>query len=424
MRIQLAYGRDGLWLDLPDDGAQVIEPAHPLPVADETEALRAALRRPAAGPPLRARIRPADTVAVVFSDITRPTPNDRLLPPLLEEIEAAGVPSGRITLVNALATHRPQTDEELARMLGPDVVRRYRVVQHDAHDDRALRPVIPNRAGRMVRVNRAYLEASVRILTGFIEPHLFAGFSGGPKAVLPGVADAESVLDNHGPAMLADPRATWAVTESNPVWEEMRSVAEATDPAFCLNVTLDRSRRITGVFAGDLRAAHAAGVEFVRRTALRPVAAPFDIVVTTNSGYPLDLNLYQSVKGMSAAARIVRAGGDIVLAAECSEGLPDHGRYGQLLAEAASPAALLERILSPGFRCADSWQAQIQAQIQEKATVHVFAGGLSDAALRRAHVTPCRSVEETVARLRRQNPSATIAVLPEGPQTVPFVTGE
>jgi nickel-dependent lactate racemase len=261
----------------------------------------------------------------------------------------------------------------------------------------------------------------VRILTGSIEPHFFAGFSGGPKAVLPGISDIEAIMDNHSGAMLAHPKATWAVTEGNPIWEEMLAVARHTAPTFILNVTLNRDRQITGVFAGSLVAAHRAGAAFVRETAMQPVPGPFDIVITSNSGYPLDLNLYQAVKGMSAAARIVRPGGDIIVAAECWDGVPSHGEYRRLLWEASSPEELLDTIMAPGFRCHDQWEAQAQAQIQLKANVHVYADGLSDEELRQALVIPCRSIEETMARIRRQNAGATVAVLPEGPQTVPYV---
>ena len=421
MRVKLAYGRTGLWVDLPDD-AVVIEPRFVPGLPDEQEVLREALRSPIGTAPLRELVRPDDTVAVVFSDLTRPMPNDRALPPLLEELAQAGVPDERIVLINGLGTHRPQTEEELTGMLGAEVVRRYRILQHDAWDGANLVEVARNHLGRPVRVHRAYVEASVRILTGFIEPHFFAGFSGGPKAVLPGIADIDAILDNHGADMIAHPQATWAVTYGNPIWEEMLEVAQATAPTFILNVTLNREREITGVFAGDLVEAHLVGVSFVRRTALQPVPAPFDIVVTSNSGYPLDLNLYQAVKGMSAAAQIVRPGGHIIIAAECWDGIPDHGEYGRLLREARSPEDLLERIMSPGFRCQDQWEAQVQAQIQRKATVHVYADGLSDDQLREALVVPCRSIEEAVARLRRENPSATVAVLPEGPQTVPYVS--
>jgi nickel-dependent lactate racemase len=422
MRLQLAYGREGLWIELPEDApVTVIEPQFVPGLPDEQTAITAALRAPTGTPSLRELVRPGDTVAVVFSDLTRPMPNDRVLPPLLGELALAGVPDERIVLVNALGTHRAQTQAELAGMLGSQVVDRYRVVQHDAWDDGSPVEVARNRAGRPVRVNRAYAEASVRILTGFIEPHFFAGLSGGPKAVLPGISDIEAIMDNHGASMIADPQATWTVTEGNPIWEEMLAVAQSTSPAFLLNVTLNRGWEITGVFAGDLVAAHRAGADFVRRTALQPVPARFDIVITSNSGYPLDLNLYQSVKGMSAAAQIVRPGGDIIIAAECWDGVPAHGEYRRLLWEASSPAELLDRVMAPGFRCHDQWEAQIQAQIQLKANVHVYTDGLSDEELRRALVIPCRSIEGTVARLRRANPGATIAVLPDGPQTVPYV---
>ena len=425
VRIQMAYGQQGLTIELPDDAPiAVVEPEFVPGLPDERAALVGALRAPIGTPPLRKLVGSQDSVAVVFSDLTRPMPNERVLPPLLEELAQAGVPDDRVVLINALGTHRPQTEEELSTMLGDALVDRYRIVQHDAWDEPNLVAVARNRLGRPVRVNRAYAEATVRILTGFIEPHFFAGFSGGPKAVLPGIADIEAILDNHGAQMIADPRATWAVLEGNPLWEEMLAVARATSPTFLCNVTLNQEREITGVFAGHLEMAHREGAAFVRRTAMRPLPEPVDVVITSNSGYPLDLNLYQAVKGMSAAAQIVRPGGDIIIAAECWDGIPDHGEYKRLLWEADSVAALRERIMAPGFRCPDQWQAQVQAGIQRQARVHVYADGLSDEELRRALVIPCHSIEETVADIRRRNPGATIAVLPDGPQTVPYLIGD
>ena len=432
MHLQLAYGRTGLRIELPDDASVIlIEPEFVPGLGDERTAILDALRAPIGAPPLQELVRPDDRVAVDFSDLTRPMPNDRVLPPLLEALSAAGMPDEQVVLINALGTHRPQTQDELRQMLGGDLVDRYRILQHDAWDEEQMVEVARNRAGRPVRVNRHYMDASVRILTGFIEPHFFAGFSGGPKAVLPGIADVESILDNHGPAMIAEPSATWTVTEArpeqgrggNPLWEEMLSVALCTEPIFLLNVTLNQDRQITGVFAGDLLEAHRAGAEAVRQTAMQPLPEPFDVVITSNSGYPLDLNLYQAVKGMAAAAQIVKQGGDIIVAAECWDGIPDHGEYKRLLWEADSPEDLLDRVMAPGFRCHDQWEAQTQAQIQQKARVHVCAGGLSDEELRRALVTPCHSIEDTVAKILLGNPAATIAVLPDGPQTVPYLRG-
>jgi lactate racemase len=422
MKLKLAYGRDGLWVDLPDDmPVTVVAPAPEPGLPDEPAAIKDALRAPIHAPPLHQLVEADDRLAIVFSDLTRPMPNDRVLPPILEELALVGVAEENITLINALGTHRPQTEAELAQMLGHDIVDRYRIVQHDAWDEGSLVPAGRNRSGREVRINRAYMEASFRILTGFIEPHIFAGFSGGPKAVLPGIADIESILDNHGPQMIAHPRATWAEREGNPIWEEIQSIACATKPDFVLNVTLNQDRQITGVFAGDLVEAHQAGAAFVARSALQPVPQAYDVVLTSNSGYPLDLNLYQAVKGMSAAARIVKPGGDIILVAECWDGIPDHGEYKRLLWEAASPQELLGRVMAPGFRCHDQWEAQLQAQVQIKARVHVYADGLSEDELRRAMVIPCASVEDTVAQIRARNPGATLAVLPDGPQTVPYV---
>ena len=420
-RLDLAYGRNGLSLELPRP-FDVIKPRFVPGLTDEREALRQALRSPLASPPLAELVRPGDRVVVVHTDITRATPNDRILPVLLEELESSGVARKDITLLNGLGTHRQQTEAELRLMLGDAIFESYRCLQHDCHDEGNLVSLGETSRGNRVRINRQFLEADVRILTGFIEPHFFAGFSGGPKAVLPSLAGAESVFTNHGLQMIAHPGATWGLTEGNPIWEEMREVALRTNPTFLLNVTLNTKRQITGVFAGEMLAAHARGCAFVKENAMAAVGKPYDVVITTNSGYPLDQNLYQSVKGLSAAARIVREGGAIVLAAACEDGLPSHGRYAAMLAEARSPRGILEMISQPGFVAQDQWQVQIQAQIQLKAEVYVYSDGLTDEQIECALFTPCRDIPSTLARLReRYGPHAHICVMPEGPQTIPFL---
>lgn len=423
MSFKLAYGRQGLNLNLPDPVDVIAAPVVPA-LSDEIGALRQALRQPIASAPLAAKVKPGDRVVIAHSDITRATPNDRILPVLLAELEQAGVRRADITLLNALGTHRPQTPAELREMLGAIVVENYRCLQHDAYDDVNLLALdAPTPFGHTVRINRHFLEAEVRILTGFIEPHFFAGFSGGPKGVLPALAGAESVLTNHSAAMIASPQATWGVTEGNPIWEEMRAVALAVQPTFLLNVTLNAQRAITGVFAGELLAAHAAGCEFVRANAMVPVAAPYDVVITTNSGYPLDQNLYQAVKGMSAANRIVRAGGTIIMAAACEDGLPDHGRYAELLATAGSPQGVLDLLARPGFSAQDQWQVQIQALIQQHANVLVYSDGLTDAQITAALFTPCRDIARAVADQRAQRgASMRVCAMPEGPQTIAYLT--
>jgi len=422
VQVHLAYGKRGLDVELPPQ-TQVIEPRPAPGLPDEPATIRRVLRAPSGAPPLRELVRSGDRVVVVHSDLTRPMPNERVLPVLLAEMDEAGVRREDITLLNALGTHRRQTPEELVGMLGPEIVDRYCCLQHDAWDDANLVALGHTSFGHPVRVNRTYVEADVKILTGFIEPHFFAGFSGGPKGVLPSIAGADSVLTNHGPKMIGHPQAMWGVTGGNPIWEEMLEVALETEPTFLLNVTLNRSREITGVFAGDLRQAHAAGCDFCRRSAFVPAPHLFDVVVTTNSGYPLDLNLYQAVKGMSAAAQIVRPGGAILIVAECWDGVPEHGEYANLLRRVGSPQELLALVTAPGFACQDQWQAQVQAMIQLRADVYVYSDGLSDAQIREALLMPCRSIEDTLSELLdRYGPCATICALPDGPQTVPYVT--
>ena len=434
MRVHLAYGDNGLDLEVPA-ATHVIAPS-PVPgLPDERAAVLSALRDPIGSPPLRKMVRAGQRVVIVHSDITRPMPNDRVLPVLLAELEDTGIDHSDITLLNALGTHRRQTPGELATMLGPEIVRRYRCLQHDAWDDANLVSLGETSFGHPVRINRTYLKADAKILTGFVEPHFFAGFSGGPKGVLPSIAGADSVLSNHGAEMIRHPRAIWGVTciednaaddteQGNPIWEEMMEVALITNPTFLLNVTLNRDRKITGVFAGDLRRAHRAGREFCRESAMVSIPQRYDIVITSNSGYPLDQNLYQTVKGMSAAARAVRPGGTIILAAECRDGLPDHGEYANLLRRAANPAGLLALIESSGFSSHDQWQVQIQAMIQMRADVRIYSDRLTDAQIRDAQLIPCPDIEMCISELlEKYGPAASICVIPEGPQTVPEPPG-
>jgi nickel-dependent lactate racemase len=265
------------------------------------------------------------------------------------------------------------------------------------------------------------VEADIRIITGFIEPHFFAGFSGGPKGIMPGVAGLETVMSNHGAHHIADPNAAFGVTEGNPIWEEMRDIALRVGNSFVLNVTLNDDRGITGVFAGDLLQAHRAGIEFVRSTAMQPVDQLFDIVITSNSGYPLDMNLYQGVKGMSAAARIVKPGGLIIIACECSEGVPDGSPFDRLLREAGGPEKILALLMQPGFQRPEQWQAQIQSLISKRARILLYSN-LPPETVRSAHLTPCSDVSEAVVlELARSSNGSRIAVLPQGPLTVPYL---
>ena len=421
MKIRLAYGKTGLTIDLADDlQVTVVEPKYVPGLADPAAALREALQSPLKTPPLAELVAPDDKVGIVFCDITRPAPSDLMVATILKALPH--VPRENITLFNALGTHRPNSEQELRGMLGDELVDTYRLVQNNAFDPSTQAHFGATSRGNEIWINREFVACDKKILTGFIEPHFFAGFSGAGKMVMPGMAGQKTVLRNHGAEMLKNPRTTWGITWGNPLWEEVREVALQVEPTFILHVSLNRDKEITDVFAGDLDAAHAAGCAFVKETAMAPVAEPFDIVITSNSGYPLDLNLYQAVKGMSAAAQVAKEGGAIIVAADCWDGIPDHGLYGQFLREASSPQDLLETIFTPGFLEQDQWQAQIQAQIQLKADVYVRSDNLTDQQIEAALLKPSHSIEATVSELlKKYGPEATICVLPEGPQTIPYV---
>ncbi|MEX2159083.1 MAG: nickel-dependent lactate racemase [Dehalococcoidia bacterium] len=428
MNVRLAYGEHGLDVELPD-GAVVLEPGRTAGIDDPARAVAEAIARPIGSPPLRELARADDTVAIVVSDITRPVPNDILLPPVLATLHEAGIPREHVSIVIGTGMHGVATPDEVDRILGRAIASSYEVVCHDARDRQSMALLTTTARGVDVWMNRRYLEADVRIVTGFIEPHLFAGYSGGGKGVMPGVAGVEIVMSNHGAEMLSHPNATWCITGGNPIFEEQRDIALLTKPLFLLNVTLNERREITGVFAGELAAAHDAGIAQAERQYVRAVPHAFDIVVSTNMGYPADLNLYQSVKGMSVAAQAVRPGGDIILVAECRDGVGMAEYTGLLMSpDLSGPAALLDRIRAPGFACFDQWQVQVQAMVQAKANVWLHSS-LSREATEAAHLRYSEDVASTIAELRARHVrerggEPSVLALPYGQLTVPRLAEE
>ncbi len=421
MRVSLQYGTDGLEVDLPGRNLTVLEPRHVPGLPDEAAAFREAVERPLAGPPLREVVRAGERVAVVIPDITRPLPSERLLPWLFAALPH--VPPERIVIVNGTGSHRANTADELRRMVGPEVHARYRVVNHDAQDPGMLARVGEGADGQPVFMSRSYVEADRRIVLGFVEPHLMAGFSGGYKGVFPALADIDSIIRYHDAKTIGHAKSTWGVVEGNPTQAIIRTSGALVPVDFCVNLTLNRERRITRFFCGEVLAAHEAGCAFSRQTSMVPCERPFPVVVTTNSGFPLDQNLYQTVKGMSAAAQIVSEGGYIAAVSRCNDGFPAHGNFRRLLVEHASPRALLDAIEAPGFAMHDQWGAQIVALVRQKARVALYSE-LPEAEVRAAHLEPMSDVAAAVAaELERRGPDTPVAVLPEGPMTIPYLAG-
>jgi nickel-dependent lactate racemase len=416
-RVRLAFGSEGLAVDVPVD-ATVVTPAHWPAVPDEVGAVRAALEQPVAGRPLRDLVSRGARVAISVCDVTRPQPRKPMLAAIAEVLDGIVRPDDVVVLI-ATGTHAVSTDEQRREMLGDEVLGRWRVADHDARDGASLRD-LGTVDGVPVFLNREWVEADVRITTGFVEPHFFAGFSGGPKMVAPGLAGLDTVLELHSPARIADPRATFAVVEGNPVHDAVRSIAATTGVTFSVDVLIDDQHRITHAFGGPVLEMHAAACRTAREVAMQPVHGPFEIVITTNSGYPLDRNLYQAVKGMAAASMVVADGGTIICAAECRDGLPDGGPYARLLHSASSIAAVSRMLVEAGHTIPDGWQVQVQARVQAQAKVLLYSR-LPASVVRAAHLEPIDDVSATLAELLEQRPDARVCVLPEGPQTIPYL---
>lgn len=415
----LDYGRAGIEIEIPA-GASIIRPRYLPGLPDQAGAVHAALRNPLQAAPLAERVRSGSRITIVHSDITRATPNRLILPVLLQELKEAGARPANITLICGLGMHKTHSPAEMESLLGAEILTGYRCIQHSPRDPAGVLALGLSSFGHPIQLHRALFESDLNVVTGFIEPHFFAGFSGGPKGILPGLASEETVIANHGLEMIGHPQATWGVTQGNPIWEEMLEAALRVENIFLLNVALNAQKQITAVFAGDLQEAHRRGCEFVRGSAMVKAEALYDVVVTTNSGYPLDQNLYQCVKGMSAAAQIVRPGGAILMAAACQEGLPEGSAYETLLQAAGSLQGLEEMLARPGFRCADQWQVQVQAMVQEKADVYVFSQGLGAQKITQALFLPVNDPSQALCELSDRY-GKRVCVLPEGPQVIAYV---
>lgn len=423
LRVELAYGRTGLEVDLPADRTTVVAPRHLPAAADVAATLRRALSDPVEGPPLREVVHPGQTVAVSLCDVTRPQPRDLMVHALLDELEGI-VTRDDVTLLVATGTHRGTTEAELRDMLGDDLVDGVRVIGHDARDPESLTWMGTYGDGVPVWLNRYWVEADVRITTGFVEPHFFAGFSGGPKLVAPGLAGLETVLTLHDAERIGSPRATWAVCEGNPVHDDVRAIAVGTGVDFAFDVVLNRDQQVVRAFGGSLLPMHAAARAVVQELSMCPVPQLYDVVVTSNSGHPLDQNVYQAVKGMTAAAMVVKPGGLIICAAECRDGFPDHGSFREVLASAATPAELLELIAARPRTVPDQWQVQVLARVLARARVGVCTTHLSDEELRTAHLYRVDDIAAAVrAELEAVGPLGRVCVLPEGPQTIAYLAG-
>jgi nickel-dependent lactate racemase len=415
MQTHLAFGKDGLPLQLPEGFEYRLLEAHSVaPLADERAALEAALDAPIDSPPLSQLARGARSAAISVCDITRPAPNSTVLPPVLARLEAAGIPRQGIVILIATGLHRPATDDEIRRIVGPEIASRYRVENHDARCLADHRFLGNTASGTPAYIDERFVSADLRLTLGFIEPHLMLGFSGGRKLITPGLAAQETIKVIHSPRFMRHPRTHEGSIADNPLHAELLEIARMAGHSFMLDVALTRDRRIAQVFAGHPERAHLRGTEFVGSAMREVLDAPADAVITTAAGYPLDLTFYQALKGATAAARAVKPGGRILLVASCDEGAGSP-EFCDLLRRYSTDREFLAATADAPV-IVDQWQLDKFAQVTARARVSFYTPGLP----REFHPTAWGTVHPTLhaavsALLEGLAPGARVAVMPDGP---------
>jgi lactate racemase len=418
MKIRLAYGKEGLEVEVPEKNlAKILTMKSTPPLADPPGAVKDSLVHPIGCPSLSELARGRKSVCIVVCDFTRPVPNRVLLPPMLDLLEASGVEKQNITILVATGLHRPSTSAELDTMFGADIQRRYTIIDHRASVLEEQRFVGRTRRNTPVYIDERYCSADLKITVGFIEPHLMAGFSGARKVVAIGCAGEETIKTLHSPAFLDEPLCCEGSIDRNPLHHELLEIAHMAGHDFTLDVALDADKAITGVYAGHPQFAHAAGMAAVRKSVEATLPEPADIVLTTCAGFPLDLTYYQAIKGMTAALPVLKKGGVLILAAECAEGLGSERFIS--MATRFRTAQEFEQWIHTHPVEVDQWQLQECAKATQRGEVVVVSSGIHPEQQMKLFVQTAASVEEALRRaLYKTGPNATICVIPKGPYTL------
>ncbi len=422
MRVELSYGRGSLALQLPGgvDATVIRKPPMPL-LPNPVSSVQAALGIPVASRPLVDEARGARSACILICDITRPVPNHLLLPALLQGLLDAGLKPDQICILVATGLHRPNDGQELEELVGDAwVLRTVRVENHFARNDADHVLVGTTRAGTVVRLDRRFVEADVKIVTGLVEPHFMAGYSGGRKVIAPGVAHAETITTFHNARFMADPRAENCVLDGNPLHREQLEIVRMLGQVLAVNVVIDENRQLSFVNYGEIVASHLQAVEFIRGFAQVPVARRFKTVVTSAAGYPLDKTYYQTVKGMVAPLDILEPGGNLIVVSECSEGMgsTEYMDAQRRLLELGTEGFFRD-IGRKSHADIDEWQTQMQLKPMRAGGVHLYSTGLSAPDRALTGVRMIDSVEETVAFCVESAGEPQVAIIPEGPYVVP-----
>lgn len=424
MQVDMRYGTGIVAVEIPDNNlAGVLETAQSVPLSDADKAVRQAISHPIASPPLAELAKGRESACLVISDVTRPVPNQVILPPMLETLEQAGIPREQITILIATGIHRPNEGKELEEMVGRSIMDTYRIVNHLSQKPETHAYLGRTQKGTPVYIDKTYLAADLKVITGLIEPHLMAGYSGGRKAICPGLASVETMKVMHGPELMEHPKSAVGILDGNPFHIEATEIALMAGVDFNLNVAIDKQRRITGVFAGDMVESHRVGSQFVEKQAKVTLPAPVDAVVVSSAGAPLDTTFYQAIKGLLTAVEIVKQGGSILLVAACSEGIGSKP-FTDLIFKTDDLGAFVQGLYNPANFVIDQWQLEELAKVARKADIYFYTDGIPYHQRAKLFVHPLKSPQEGIeAFLARYGEEVQIAAIPEGPYVLAQIEG-
>jgi nickel-dependent lactate racemase len=422
MRVELSYGKGTVPLELPEHWSVSVirKPAMPV-LADPAAAMQAALATPTGSGTLMQEAGRARSACILICDITRPVPNGLILPALIRELLAAGLKAESICVLVATGLHRPNEGKELEELVGdPWVLRTVRVENHFARNDADHVLLGTTAAGTVVKLDRRFVEADLKLVTGLVEPHFMAGYSGGRKVIAPGIAHRDTITTFHNARFMSDPKADNCVLEGNPLHREQLEIVRMLRRVLAVNTVIDEHRLVSYVNFGEVLESHLEAVEFIRRYAQVTVPRRFKTVVTSAAGYPLDKTYYQTVKGMVGPLDILEPGGNLVVVSECSEGIgSDEYQDAQRRLIARGPDGFFSDISRRSHAEIDEWQTQMQLKPMRAGAVHLFSPGLRPEERALTGVNVVDSLEQTLQRCVEQAGDSHVAVVPEGPYVVP-----
>ncbi|MEH7872253.1 nickel-dependent lactate racemase [Rhizobium laguerreae] len=421
--IALSYGRGHLDIALPPDARPTVIRKQQLPkLTDGKAAVIAALHNPVASKPLADLAKNRKSACILICDITRPVPNGLFLRPMIEMMISSGIPQEKISVLVATGLHRPNLGDELAELVGdPRVLANVRVENHYARDEAAHVDFGFTRTRHTpVKLDRLFAEADLRIATGLVEPHFMAGWSGGRKVIAPGVAHHETIRTFHSARFMEDPLAVQCNLIGNPLHEEQLEIVRMLGEVYALNTVLDENRDLVCVTFGEIIASHQAAIDFVSSATQIPLSRKFSTVVTSSAGYPLDKTYYQTIKGMVTPLDILKPGGTLIIASECSEGFgsPEFREAQARLVE-LGPERFLATLTAKSLAEIDEWQTEMQLKPMRLGSVELYTTGLAGEDRRLTGVGMIDNLQHAIARSITASGDPDVAVIPEGPYVVP-----